>query len=120
MSTKDSEQPNLPESRPSGSSYGLYTTVVLTALAALLLGILIAHGIMVSKIADTPKVVGESLNNLRSDLHSDLGYLHSDLGYLRSINSELYVLNDQLRTAIPSTVTVSPAPLARFTMTAAP
>jgi len=104
MPPKDSEQPNTPESRPSSSPY---TAVLFTALVALIFGILIAHSVMVANIADTPKVVAQALNTL-----------HADLSYLRSINSELGSLNNGLRTALPSTVTVTPALFATFTVTA--
>ena len=107
MSPQDSEQPNRPEKRQSSSPYGTYTAVLFTALVALLFGILIAHSVMVSKIADTPKSVAAALSTL-----------HSDLSYLRSINSELDSLNSKMRTMIPSTVTVAPALFATFTMTA--
>ncbi|KIM46794.1 hypothetical protein M413DRAFT_440364 [Hebeloma cylindrosporum] len=109
MSSQDAEKPNHPESgRPSERSpYPLYTAILFTALIALLFGILIAHGVLASKIADGPKVVAEAVKSLGSDL-----------SYLRSINSELDLLNSKMRTMIPSTVTVAPGLFATFTMAA--
>ena len=68
---------------------------------------LIAHSVMVSQVADTPKAVAVLLKDL-----------HGDLSYLRSINSELDSMNRQMETVFPHTVTVVPAVYATFTMTA--
>jgi hypothetical protein len=104
MSSKDSEQPKHPESRPSGSSYA---AVLLTAVVVLLFGILIAQSFTAAKVADTPKAVAAALKTLDADLRM-----------LSSINSELDSLNRQIRTIVPSTVTVKPALEATFTVTA--
>ena len=108
MSSKDSEQPNRPEPRPSGSPYAGYTAFLLTATVALLFGILIAQSFAAAKVAETPKMVAAALKTLDIDLR-----------YLTSISSELDFMNRQLRTIVPSTVTVNPALRATFTVTAA-
>jgi len=98
MSSNDSQQPNRPESRPSS-----YTAVLLTAVVALLLGMLIAQSITAAKVADTPKAVAAAVQTLDADLR-----------ILTSISDELSALSRQIETVV-----VEPAVLATFTATAA-
>ena len=101
MSSKDSE-------RPSSPPYAGYTAFLFTTVVVLLLGILIAQSFTAAKVADTPKAVAAGVFTLSADLR-----------ILSSISSELDALNRQVRTLMPSTVTVAPAFDATFTVTAA-
>jgi len=106
MSTK--EDSALPESltNPPTQPYPRYfTTILLTALVALLLGILVTHGIMVSKIADAPQQLDELL-----------GTLHSDLG---DINNQLEFVASAIRAGSRTELTITPAIGATFTMSTA-
>jgi hypothetical protein len=106
MST--TEDSALPESRanpPTQPSPRYFTAILLTALVALLLGILVTHGIMVSKIADAPQQLEESL-----------GSLHSDLS---NINSQLEFVASAIRAGSPTVLTITPAIGATFTMSTA-
>ena len=86
MSSKNSEQPNRPESHPSGSPYATYNAILFTALVAAIIGILIVLVVM-------------------------FRILHTDLS---SINSELDSLN--LRITNDRVVTVVPESFATFTV----
>jgi hypothetical protein len=124
MSAKEDPTPSEPHAslRTPSSSYPLYATILLTALVVLLFALLVAHGVMVSKIADAPKQFDQSVQSIHSGLtgiRSDLTGIRSDL---TGIRSEILSVASSIRAGfsnIPSTVTVSPVATATFTMASA-
>jgi hypothetical protein len=102
------EDSHVAESRasPSLPSYPRYTAFLLTALVVALLGILITHGIMVSKMADAPNIIDNSLSSLHFDLHSINGQLSAVVSQISTVGFDIREIG---------TITVTPAGFATFT-----